>query len=89
MEHTKTVIVPATTRTVVDRVTCDLCGEVIELRSYEIGDVEIKRSVGEHYPGCGSRTDTEYDICVKCFDGKVVPWLASQGAKPRIKEIDW
>lgn len=30
MKHTKVIEIPATTQEVVDFVTCDLCGQVIE-----------------------------------------------------------
>ena len=31
----------------------------------------------------------EFDICPKCFDEVLVPFLKSKGAEPRVEENDW
>lgn len=90
MKHMKTVAVPATTREVVDFVTCDLCGAKIDTRdNYEVNEVEVHHKTGSSYPEGGSGEDVSVDMCGKCFDEKLVPWLRSQGVEPRTEEWDW
>lgn len=89
MKHMKTVEVPATTRETVDFVTCDLCGEKIDVRGYDVDEVEVHHKTGSNYPEGGSGYETSVDMCGKCFDEKLVPWLRSQGAEPRTDEWDW
>lgn len=89
MEHVKTIEVPATTREVVVFVTCDLCGAKIEKQVYEVNEVEVRHKVGDSYPESGSVTETSVDMCGKCFEEKLVPWLRSQCADPRIEDWDW
>jgi hypothetical protein len=89
----KTVDVPATTKTVVDRITCDLCGRGLDdhyrdkrLSSYYSDDVEIRRRQGTNYPDGGSGTESTVDMCGECWKTKFVPWLKTQGAAPRMNE---
>ncbi len=89
MKHLKTVEVPATTRETVDFVTCDLCGEKIDVRGYDVDEVEVRHKTGSNYPEGGSGDETSVDMCGKCFDEKLVPWLRSQGAVPGTDEWDW
>lgn len=89
MKFTKTVQVPATTREVVDKIVCDMCGEVIEECFGEIDKVYVKHTTGYSYPDGGNLTKTMFDICPTCFTSKVRPWLEAQGAKPRDEEVDW
>jgi len=44
-----------------------------------------------NYPGCMENTVeiTEFDICHKCFEEKLIPWLKSLGAKPTITENEY
>ena len=89
MRHMKTEIVPATTREVEDKVACDLCGADINRQGYEIDEVTVKHRMGSSYPECGSGEEVITDICGQCFDKKMVPWLKSQGAEPRIEKWRW
>jgi hypothetical protein len=89
MRYMRVEKVPATTRQVVDRVTCDLCGDVIRKKMYSAEEVKVNHRIGNSYPEGGSGTDTSFDICGKCFDERLVPWLQSQGANPRIEDWDW
>ena len=89
MKHMKTVPVPAEMKEVVDFVTCDLCGAKIERRGYEVDRVEVCHKVGEHYPEGGHTNETSVDMCGKCFDGKLIPWLRSLNVEPRIEEYDF
>ena len=89
MKHMKTVTVPARTREEVDRVTCDLCGAVVneEPEEFHHDRVRIDRDKGTHYPEGGIYDITEYDVCPACWEGKLEPFFASFGAVPRKKEI--
>jgi hypothetical protein len=96
MKHMRTVEVPATTKTVVDRVTCDLCGRGLDehyagkqLSSYYSDEVDINRRVGTNYPEGGNSTESKVDMCGECWKTKFVPWLRSQGAEPRTKDLSW
>jgi len=89
MQHKKTVEAPATTREVVDFTTCDICGDRIREGTYEVSEIEVRHKTGTNYPEGGSGEETEFDICGKCFDEKLVPWLSSQNAEPRKTEWDW
>lgn len=91
MKHLKTVEVPATTKDVVDRVTCDLCGEVIARASdfYAFDEVTIKRRAGHDWPDGGQGTEQSIDCCSKCWRETVVPFLRERGATVRSEEWDW
>jgi hypothetical protein len=90
MKHLKTVQVPASTRDVVDHVSCDLCGrEIIEREFYKVDEVEIRHKTGASYPDGGSGEETSVDMCGKCFDEKLVPWLRAQGVAPRTEPWEW
>jgi len=89
MKHMKIVKVPETTKKIVDLITCDLCGKKIEERNYDISEVEVRHKKGKLYQDSGSGTETCFDLCCNCFDEKLVPWLRSQGAEPRIVEWDF
>ena len=90
MKHMKTTDVPATTRTIVDKITCDLCSnEVGKVGHYKMYETEIRYKEGTQYPETAWGTETTVDICDKCFVGVLIPWLKSQGAVPRVEEWDW
>ena len=80
---------------VVER-TCDLCGAKAKPLGWECGcyevqdadvEVTIHRKKGEAYPEGGYGTTIIVDICPKCFDDKLIPFLRAQGAD--IKESIW
>lgn len=90
MKHMKTITVPAHSKEVIDYVTCDLCGEKIINRSdYSLDEVEVRHKSGVAYPDGGHGDEVEVDVCGKCFDTKLVPWLISQGAKIQSREWDY
>jgi hypothetical protein len=89
MKHTKEVVVPEIVTQVTEYVTCDICSEKIVAAMYHPDDVRISRHNGESYPEGGWGTDVEFDICGKCFESRLVPWLAEQGASPREEEWEW
>jgi hypothetical protein len=89
MKHMRTEQIPATTREVVDKVTCDLCGTEINCRGGDAEEVEVKHRTGFSYPEGGAGEEVSVDLCGKCFDEKLVPWLRSQGVEPRTEDWDW
>jgi len=90
MKHLRTVEVPSTQKQIVDFVSCDLCGEKIEHEGhYETNEIEVRHKVGSSYPEGGSGTETKVDLCDACFDGRLIPWIVSQGGKPQTNEWDW
>jgi len=89
MKHMKKVDVPATTRDAVDFVTCDLCGAKIEEGRNDVNEIEVRHKTGSSFPEGGIGEETSVDMCGKCFDEKLVPWLRSQGAEPRTEDWDW
>lgn len=82
-------------------VTCDLCGceatgvsgnEPYWEPGYRISSVTVERVEGECIPDCDPERRTKrVDICPKCFEQKLVPWLEkSQGAKMQLDgEGEW
>lgn len=89
MKYMQTVQVPATEKQVVDKVTCDLCGAQIKRKGFSAEEVEVKHRTGLIYPEGGGGYDAIFDICGQCFEGKLVPWLGSQGAEPRTERWDY
>ena len=94
MKHTKKVVVPETTREVLDFIVCDLCeekafgGDWAE-GSYRVSRTSVSMEDGDSYPEGGNIIKTSYDICPECFENKLMPWLAEQGAMPAEIESDW
>ena len=89
MKHTKTVEVPATTKQVLDKTACDLCGAEIKAGNYSAEEVEVRHRTGSSCPEGGSGEEVSVDMCGDCFDTKLVPWLRTQGADPKPEDWDW
>ena len=90
MKHLKTMPIPATTREIVDHVSCDLCGETITKdRNYAVNEVEVRHKTGTSYPEGGDGEEMSVDMCGKCFDEKLVSWLRSQGVVPRTESWEY
>ena len=98
MKIYETKPVPATTREILVKRKCDLCG--VESKKsdwgagvYEINETEIKitikRQAGSNFPECGRVEEYETDLCPDCFKSRLVPWLRSQGANIEEQELDW
>lgn len=92
----KTIEIPNTTRTTLDKVICDVCGAETggdsnwaKSNYYKFDEVTIERRYGERYPEGSSTTEQEYDICPECFEQKIVPFLKGLGAEIQEKEIDY
>jgi hypothetical protein len=81
------------------RRTCDLCGVASkrgkewEPSSYTVAETEmsvtIKHRSGYACADGGSGTEVEVDLCPKCFQGRLIPWLKSQGAKIEAREWEF
>jgi len=89
MKHIKTVKVPETTRQITDFVTCDLCGVEITCGNYEVDEVEISCKTGSSYPEGGCGEEIVVDMCSKCFENELIPWLKSKGVKIETKPWEW
>lgn len=89
MKEIKKVTVPARTEDVVVSTMCDLCHEKIEQGMYEVNEVTIRFTKGDEYPEGGSGEETTVDMCGKCFESKLIPWLASIGVAPQVKEYSY
>lgn len=97
----KSIPVPATTRTEVDKVICDLCGAETHdgnwaKSTWYYNEIEITVEISfEHREsdggsGDGGSTDRiSVDICPNCFKKKLVPWLESQGAQVKKESSYW
>ncbi len=89
MKHMKTETVPASTRQVVAKVTCDICSKEVSERMYDVDEVTVSRVKGERYPDNGHTVELAFDLCGECFDTKLVPALKALGAEPRSEETEW
>lgn len=94
MKHMKTITIPAKgpeVKEVLAFVACDLCGVQIDESpgNYGVDEVEIRHKTGKSYPEGGNGVETAVDMCGKCFDEKLVPWLKTQGAEARTAEWYW
>lgn len=92
MEHMKDEVTPAKAeeiRKVVDYVSCDICKEKIVEGTYETREAELSMKVGDAYPELQFGDYTEYDVCTECFKSKIIPFMESLGAKPKVTEYHW
>lgn len=89
MKHKKIIDVPATTKEIVEFVTCDLCGKRIEENSFDVNEVEVRHRTGWQSPEGGNGEEVSVDVCGNCFDQKLLPWLHSQGVIPNTREWEW
>jgi hypothetical protein len=56
---------------------------------YETNEVTIRLVKGEDYPEGANGKETTVDMCGNCFESKLIPWLASQGVAPQVKEYSY
>jgi len=99
MEYTKSVIVPDVPAHEVhlfSHISCDLCGATTDDREdwrgvhgYDKYFATIQLEDGVNYPESGHGVRTIVDICPSCFTAKLLPWIESQGAKPRVEKWDY
>ncbi len=102
MKAIKRVTVPAHEEERTEYLACDLCGirttdgrcwpeaaRAGEVGPYIVRDVTVSLREGTSYPEGGNTETTIVDLCPRCFRDRLLPWLESQGAKPRGEETDW
>jgi len=88
VKHIETVAVPATTREKVGRVTCDICGVEIKRKdAFDGNRVEMRCEKVTNYPEGAFGTVYDYDVCVPCFESKVMSFMESLSAMPRETEL--
>lgn len=86
MIHNKTISVPAMERIVHDFTTCDVCNNQLETGNFKVSEVVVSKKIGVSYPEMTDTEQTEFDLCVKCFDKHVLGHLKSIGVLPRVSE---
>jgi hypothetical protein len=97
MIETKIIEVPARTYSKVEAVICDLCHTKNRDNDcwpsarnyYNVHHTTVALEHGSNSPDGGMGEKTIIDICPTCFKEKLLPWLETQGAKPRIEKWDW
>lgn len=87
MKHKENVEIPATTEIRTTYVTCDFCSKKIEYLAYKTDEVTIRHKEGDSYPEIGGGAARFVDMCGKCFNEKLVPWIQSQGVE--VQKEDW
>jgi hypothetical protein len=78
--------------TYIESVSCDICGvakEYWEINHGNVNETEVSWEQGYRYPDGSSTTKLEYDICPKCFESVLMPWLLGFEAVPSKTEYDW
>jgi len=94
-------VTKTTTTTVLDELSCDICGKVADGNEWEgtsVWDytmdetevrvrVTVRQKEGTIFPEGGDGTAYEIDICPDCFKTVLVPFLRSKGAV--IEETKW
>ena len=74
---------------------CDICHRVYKgddwekESSYEILETEVRMKTGYSTPDGGSGEEIIIDVCPKCFNEKLIPYLKSLGCKSWWKDWDW
>lgn len=82
--------VPAKDISVEHEVFCDLCkSEIDEYSGWDVNEVTIEGKTGYSCPSGGSSETQSVDMCIKCFEGKLIPWLKEQGADIQKSERNW
>lgn len=77
------------TRDKLVRVECDVCKSTIpEPAAFDICEIEVRSTIGNHYPEGGLADVVTFDLCPACFVEHVVQHLESLGATPRRAKID-
>lgn len=80
-----------------EKFKCDICGKEIKMHFYpesDDGGLEIiVRDKNESYnygQEGGYSKDRKYDVCSKCIEDKIFPYIKELTKKePRIEECDW
>ena len=89
MRHYVTKELPATTKEVLEKTTCDICDCEIREHMFEVDRVELSHRRGASYPEGSWGEGLEVDMCGSCFTTKLTPWLEAQGVDPTLTEWDY
>lgn len=94
MKTYETVTQPAKTYEAVKEVTCDICGDTTETNwkkdPYDAVESTVELKTGYNLPEGGAGEKIEIDICPKCFQETLVPWVQSVGCgQPTVEEWDY
>lgn len=85
--------IPAHTRKKEVGIKCDMCREEYfggyKEHRYDAIETTVAIKEGQSYPegGCGDQLNL--DICPNCFNGRLIPWLESQGVDCTKSEWEW
>jgi hypothetical protein len=74
---------------VVYQVDCDLCGQQIRSKIYDVDEVTITHECGQRFPDGGHLEIFDPDICSKCWVEKVLPALRAIGLNTQYRENSW
>lgn len=78
----------------VDSIRCEICKTTYKgsgwgkKSSFDVLETTVSMVTGEVFPEGGSKREVSYDICPKCFEVVLIPFLDTFGAKPTETEID-
>ena len=90
MKYYEEIEIPATKEKRLVKTTCDLCGTVIKtIDRFDAEEIEVRHKTGSSYQEGGSGEEVSIDMCGKCFDEKLIPWLHEQGCDQKSEEWDW
>ncbi len=88
MKYYKEVEVPEKTVTEIDYATCDICqNKIMEEYNYSVNEVEVCYKSGAVFHDGGYGDEVEVDMCGKCFEEKLVPWVEGFGGK--VSRSEW
>lgn len=68
---------------------CDICRKPFTEGYGGVLETEVRMKTGYAHQDGGSGEETEFDICPGCFKEKLIPFLESLGAKPRVEDWDF
>lgn len=77
--------------------TCDICaveadrpgaGQWVASSHFDVSQTTITLEEGSAYPEGRDTTRMSFDICPTCFKNKLIPFMATHGAKPRTNGED-
>ena len=74
------------------RIICDPCQAVTHNGwredHYDAVETHVSLRTGYNWPEGGSGETTTIDICPKCFETKLIPWVKEHGGEPTVKECE-
>jgi len=100
LKHHTEKIIPETTKKIVDKISGDICKREVKaddlgdpiwvdiyVEGFNMAEVEVRIKTGTQLSGTGSGEEVKPDICPKCFEKHIIPFLESLGVNmtPR----DW